>query len=167
METRKSQDRSKVLLITIIIVLLIMNGFFIYHYVNTDKELTVTTEELVEVEDARNEIDSILKETMAQVEELKGQTQGMDSLLIEKTKEIQAKAAEIELLLKDRKKLGVAREELEKLRYYVKKYQSEIAALTEKNEKLQKQNKEIQETLNQERGKTENLTMKTIALESW
>lgn len=166
METRQSQDRSKVYLITIIIVLLIMNGFFIYHYVNTDKELTTTTEELIEVEDARDEIDSILKETMAQVEALQGQNTGLDSLLVEKTKEIQAKAAEIELLLKDRKKLGAAREELEKLRYYVKKYQSEIAALTEKNEKLQKENKKILATLDEERGKTENLTMKTIALEN-
>jgi len=166
METRETQDRSKALLIVIIIILLIMNGFFIYHYVNTDKELTATTTELTEVEDARDELDLILKETQDQLDALKGQNSGLDSLLQEKTLEIQEKAAQIELLLKDRKKLKAAREELEKLRYYVKKYQGEIAALTEKNEKLQKQNKEITQTLTEERSKTEKLTMKTIALEN-
>jgi len=134
--------------------------------VNTDKELTATTTELTEVADARDELDLILKETQEQVNALKGQNSGLDSLLQEKTLEIQEKAAQIELLLKDSKKLKAARAELEKLRYYVKKYQNEIAALTEKNEKLQKQNKQITETLDQERNKTEKLTMKTIALEN-
>jgi len=166
METRETQDRSKPLLIVIIIILLIMNGFFIYHYVNTDKELTATTTELIEVEDAREELELILQETQDQVDALKGQNSGLDSLLQEKTLEIQEKAAQIELLLKDSKKLKAARAELEKLRYYVKKYQSEIAALTEKNEKLQKQNKQITQNLDEERNKTEKLTMKTIALEN-
>lgn len=166
METRETQDKSKALLIVIIIILLLMNGFFIYHYINTDKELTAATTELTEVEDARTELEQILKETQDQVDALKGQNSGLDSLLQEKTQEIQEKAAQIELLLKDRKKLNSARAELEKLRYYVKKYQSEIAALTEKNEKLQRQNKEITATLDQERNKTEKLTMKTIALEN-
>jgi len=135
METRETQDRSRALLIVIIIILLIMNGFFIYHYVNTDKELTATTTELTEVADARDELDLILKETQEQVNALKGQNSGLDSLLQEKTLEIQEKAAQIELLLKDSKKLKAARAELEKLRYYVKKYQNEIEALKEKHEK--------------------------------
>lgn len=166
METRKSQDNSKIYLIIIIVILLIMNVFFISFYVNSDKELKATTEELSEVADAKDEIELILQETQEQVNALKGQNSGLDSLLMEKTKEIQEKAAEIQLLLRDGKKLKIAREELEKLRYYVKKYQSEIASLTEKNEKLQKQNTQIQANLSEEKNKNENLTMKTIALEN-
>ncbi|MDX5319700.1 MAG: hypothetical protein LPK45_01430 [Bacteroidota bacterium] len=166
MEKGQNQDKSKALLIVIIIILLIMNGFFIFHYVNTDKELTATTTELTEVTEAREELDKLLKETEAQVDGLQGQNAGLDSLLSERNKEIQEKAAQIELLLKDKKNLAAAREEIQKLRYYVKKYQDEIASLTAKNEKLQKQNREIQQSLDREKERTEDLTMKTIVLEN-
>lgn len=166
MEKRQNQDKTKVFLILLIFILLIMNGFFIYHYVNTDKELTATTVELDEVSDARDELNAILEQTNDQVAELKGQNAGLDSLLVSRNKEIQEKAAQIEMLLKDKKKLAAARDEIQKLRYYVKKYQQEIADLTAKNEKLQRQNKEIQKNLDEERDKNEDLTMKTITLEN-
>ncbi|MBI1222131.1 MAG: hypothetical protein GC180_05960 [Bacteroidetes bacterium] len=166
MEKRQNQDKTKVFLILLIVILLIMNGFFIFHYVNTDKELTATTAELSEVNEAKDELNAILEQTEAQVTELKGKNAGLDSLLTERNKEIQEKAARITSMLKDKNKLAAAQEELQKLRYYVKKYQNEIAALTEKNEKLEKQNKAIQKSLDEERNKTEDLTMKTIVLEN-
>ena len=163
METAKSKDRSKVYLIAIIVVLLAMNAFFIYHYVNTDKELAVTTEELADVQEARSELDAILKSTQEELELNKGKNAELDSLLVERNREIQEKAAQIQRLMRTN---GNYKEELEKLRYYVKKYQQEIADLTEKNEKLQKENKQIQQNLSEQRDKNEELTMKNINLEN-
>lgn len=166
MENKHTQDRSKVYLIAIIVILLLMNAFFIYHYVSTDKELTVTTEELTDVQGAKDEIDLLLKESQDQLNSYKGKNAQLDSLIEEKNREIQAKAQEIRGLLKDKKAYAAAMEELEKLRYYVKKYQDEISTLTTKNEKLQQQNKEITATLKEEKDKNENLTMKNITLEN-
>jgi cell division protein FtsB len=166
MENRQTQDKSKVYLIGIIIILLMMNAFFIYHYVNTDKQLASTTEELAAVESTKLELDQLLKETEAQVDSLRGLNEGLDSLLLERNSEIQEMAAQITSLLRDKRNLAAARQELDKLRYYVEKYQKEIAQLKEKNQQLIQENAQITDRLVKEKTKTEDLTMKTIALEN-
>lgn len=166
MENSQNQDRSKIYLIGIIIVLLLMNGFFIYHYVNTDKELTSTTEDLAEVETAKKELDILLSSTKLQVDSLRGLNAELDSVLLARDSEIQSMAAQITLLLRDKRNLGKAREEIQKLNYYIEKYQKEIAQLREENEELIKENRQINQKLTQEKNRTEDLTMKNIALEN-
>lgn len=170
MNNQQSTDNTKKYLIAIIIILLLGNIFFIYNYISTDRELTATTEELVDTKGAKEELDKLLAESNSMLENYRGKNAELDKLIESKNAEIQEKAAEIEKLLKSGKitarQLKAAKDELDVLRYYVKKYSGQIDSLSKANKILIRKNQEIEENLNQEKGKNENLTMKNITLEN-
>lgn len=168
MENNRSQDNSKRILIGLIILLFITNIFTLYKYVNTDTQLTTTTEELVDTKSARDDLDQLLSEAKEQLEVYKGKNAKLDKLIEEKNAAIQAKAEEIEKLLKDKRvssaRLKQAMDELGKLRYYVEKYQKEIQKLSTENEYLKKQNKTINDSLDKAKEQNEDLQMENIRL---
>lgn len=170
MEHNGQKDNSKKYLIIIIIILLLMNAFFIFHYVSTDRELTQTTEELTNVTSVRDELDKLLEESNEQLTLYKGKNAELDKLLESKNAEIQNKAKEIEDLIKkgkaDARSLKKIREELDVLRYYVKKYKAQIDSLGKANQILVSKNKEISADLEKEKSRNENLTMNNIKLEN-
>lgn len=170
MANQESTDNTKKLLIGIIVVLLFGNIFFIYNYVNTDRELNITTEELVDTKAAKEELDKLLSESNTLLENYKGKNAELDKLIESKNAEIQEKAAEIELLLKSGKitaaQLKKAKDELDVLRYYVKKYTAQIDSLGKANKILLAKNREMEQTLTEEKDRNENLTMKNITLEN-
>jgi cell division protein FtsB len=71
MENNRPKDKSKGYLIAIIIILLLMNGYFIYHYVNTDRQLAEKTEVLIDTQSEKAELDSLLAESNEQIERYK------------------------------------------------------------------------------------------------
>ncbi len=170
MANQESTDNTKKLLIGIIVVLLFGNIFFIYNYVNTDRELNITSEELVDTKAAKDELDQLLAESNTLLENYKGKNAELDKLIEAKNAEIQEKAAEIEQLLKSGKitsaQLKKAKDELDVLRYYVKKYSAQIDSLGKANKILLAKNREMEQTLTQEKDRNENLTMKNITLEN-
>jgi hypothetical protein len=91
-------------------------------------------------------------------------------LLEAKNAEIQAKGKEIEELLKKGKvttaELQKAREELDILRYYVKKYNGQIDSLTKANKILIDRNRAMSDTLSRQKARNDDLTLKNISLEN-
>jgi DNA repair ATPase RecN len=163
-------SKSRAIYITIIILLLISNGVFAYLYFNKGKEVIRITEELINTDNARNELDSLLKQTEAQVAAYKGQNAELDSVIQAKNIELQAQAEKIKVLLSKNQisasELLKVRDEMDALRYYTRKYSSQIDSLAQANELLTQDLKETKTSLNKAKNKIEDLTMENIRKES-
>ncbi len=160
------EDNRKYLII--IILLLLSNLTFVYLYISNNVKKVEIAEELVDTQEARDDLQKILKETETTLSEYKGRNAALDEEIRIKTEEIQAKAAEIEKLLKDKKvssrALEKAREELDVLRYYVQKYQKQIDSLSRENKFLASENRKIKQDLTEQKDKNEGLIMENIKL---
>ncbi len=167
MEEKKSKS-NKLYLIIIILVLLILNGIFMYNFYSTDKKLVVTEEKLVETGDAKAELEKLLNETEVQLEQYKGKNNQLDAMLKEKNDSLQDLADRIELVLKKGKiterELAKAREELDVLRYYKNKYLRQIDSLATVNRNLVESNKNLQQDVDKQKRKVEDLTMENLKL---
>ena len=152
------------------IILLITNIVTLLLYFNQTREKIQVSEELVETQDARNELQSLLSETELTLNEYKGQNAELDSIITQKNTEIQGKAAEIEQLLAKGRitaaQLEKAKDELDVLRYYVNKYSRQIDSVSRVNARLMEENEQVKGDLKDEKRKTESLIMDKIKLEN-
>lgn len=155
---------------TLAIILLITNiiTLFLFFYQTGQKK--EVSEQLVETEQARSELQSLLAESETTLNEYKGKNAELDSVIAQKNEEIQAKAAEIEQLLAKGKvtsaQLEKAKDELDVLRYYVNKYSRQIDSISRVNARLMEENEQVKDDLKQEKRKSESLTMDKIKLEN-
>lgn len=159
-------SKGRAVYITLIILLLISNGVFIYLYMNKEKEVVKVTSELVNTDNARRQLDSLLKQTEGQMEMYKGRNAQLDSAMEQKNLEIQAQAERIRALLRNNQisaaELMKAQDELDVLRYYTQKYSRQIDSFAKANEILVEDLKETKTNLNQAKEKIEDLTMENI-----
>jgi myosin heavy subunit len=164
----QKKSNNTLYLIIVIVILLIFNGVFIFYHFKTDKQLEITEANLVNVEQARDELEKLLKDTRVQLESYKGQNAELDALLEKKNIELEEKAKEIEKLLKrgnvDIRELEKAREELDVLRYYVKKYLNQIDSLNSANKELKQEKQQLQGSLANEKSKTNDLLNQVASL---
>ncbi|KAB2914949.1 MAG: hypothetical protein F9K23_12550 [Bacteroidetes bacterium] len=163
-------SKGKAIYITLIILLLISNGVFAYLYFNKEKEVVKITEELVNTDNARSELDSILKQTESQLAVYKGQNAELDSVIQIKNAELQAQADKIKSLLRSNQisasELLKVRDEMDALRFYTRKYSQQIDSLAQANEVLAQNLEETKTNLNRAKNKIEDLTMDNIRKES-
>ncbi len=163
-------SKGKAIYITLIILLLISNGVFAYLYFNKEKEIVKITEELVNTDNARSELDSILKQTESQLAVYKGQNAELDSVIQIKNVELQAQADKIKSLLRSNQisasELLKVRDEMDALRFYTRKYSQQIDSLAQANEVLAQNLEETKTNLNRAKNKIEDLTMDNIRKES-
>ncbi|MDL5047856.1 hypothetical protein QQ054_17715 [Oscillatoria amoena NRMC-F 0135] len=163
-------SKGKAIYITLIILLLISNGVFAYLYFNKEKEIVKITEELVNTDNARSELDSILKQTESQLAVYKGQNAELDSVIQIKNAELQAQADKIKSLLRSNQisasELLKVRDEMDALRFYTRKYSQQIDSLAQANEVLAQNLEETKTNLNRAKNKIEDLTMDNIRKES-
>ncbi|MBJ7428389.1 MAG: hypothetical protein JHD28_05455, partial [Bacteroidia bacterium] len=130
-ENKEKRNRLAVILPwALVAILTVLNGFFIYNYFKTDHKLAVTEEELYDTKDAKNSLDSLLKITTNELQSYKGQNASLDSLVSQKDNDLKVYADRIKrLLAQDRVSkadLDKAMEEIEQLRYYKRKYVTQI-----------------------------------------
>lgn len=157
---------SRAIYIIIIILLLIGNGVFGYLYFTKGKEVVHVTEELVNTDNARKELDELLQSTKSELDSYVGQNAELDSLIQEKNIEIQAQADKIKALLRSNKvsaaELLKAKDELDVLRYYTQKYSRQVDSLAKENEVLVQDLQQTKTKLNKASNKIEDLTMENI-----
>ena len=114
MEQKENHKKCRTIIIFLIvtnILTLILLGFFVMNYFQTDKKLLVTEERLVSSDSTRMELDTLLKQTALELDQFKGRNAQLDQFLGEKNDSLQQYAKRIQTLLKDGK---VTKEELEK-----------------------------------------------------
>lgn len=165
-EQRKGSG--KIYYIIIIVILLALNGLFIYNYFNTDKKLVQTEEQLFATDSAKAELEKILGETQSQLDVYKGKNSELDAFLKEKNDSLQEYADRIENLLRQNKlskaQLAKAMEEMDQLRYYKRKYLNQIDSLSTQISMLKGENMNLRDNVDKEKRKNENLTMENVKL---
>jgi regulator of replication initiation timing len=164
----KSKSSGKIYYIIIIIILMALNGLFIYNYFNTDKKLVQTEETLFATDSAKAELEKILNETQDNLNLYKGKNSQLDAYLKEKNDSLQEYADRIESLLRKGKlsknQLEKAMEEIDQLRYYKRKYLNQIDSLSTKISILSRENSDLKGKVDQEKRQNENLTMENVKL---
>jgi peptidoglycan hydrolase CwlO-like protein len=169
MESKENKsNNSKVYYILFILVLLVSNGIFIYNYFTTDKKLVDTAEELFKTDSVRQEVQNILDQTALELDDYKGRNEELDAFLQQKNDSLQEFAQRINVLLRQnritRAQLDSVYMELDQLRYYKRKYLSQIDSLSNQISMLSAENRDLKANINQEKRKYENLNMENIKL---
>ncbi|MBW7844087.1 MAG: hypothetical protein H3C45_00265 [Bacteroidia bacterium] len=164
-QSKKSRD---IYYIIVILILLSLNGVFVYNYFTTDKKLVQTEETLFATDSAKAELEKVLNETQSSLELYKGKNSELDAFLKEKNDSIQEFADRIDHLLRNNRltkaQLEKATEEIDQLRYYKRKYLNQIDSLSNRIDFLNKENNQLRGTVDKEKRKNENLSMENIRL---
>lgn len=165
-EQRKSSG--KIYYIIVIVILMALNGLFVYNYFNTDKKLVQTEETLFATDSAKAELEKILGETQNSLNLYKGKNSELDAFLKEKNDSLQEYADRIESLLRQgrlsKAQLEKAMEEIDQLRYYKRKYLNQIDSLSTQITMLSRENSNLKDNVDKEKRRNENLTMENVKL---
>jgi hypothetical protein len=168
MDQQPKRNSSKIYYIITIIILMALNGIFVYNYFTTDKKLVVTEEKLFATDSVRAELDKVLDETLGELDLYKGKNAQLDAFLKEKNDSLQEFADRIEVLLRQgrvtRAELNKALEEMDQLRYYKRKYLNQIDSLSTTIVKLSGENSTLRGTITQQKRQYEDLNMENVKL---
>jgi hypothetical protein len=167
-ESRNRHKRVYLILSFIIIILMALNGIFVYNYFTTDKKLVKTEEKLFATDSVKAELENLLGATEKELDQFKGRNSQLDAFLKEKNDSLQEYADRIDALLRQgklsREQLNQALDEIDQLRYYKRKYLSQIDSLSNHIVKLNRENSALRENVDKEKRKNEDLTMENIKL---
>jgi hypothetical protein len=167
-QSTNRHKRVYLVLAFIIIILMALNGIFVYNYFTTDKKLVVTEEKLFATDSVKLELEKVLGQTEKELDQFKGKNAQLDAFLKEKNDSLQEYADRIDALLRQgrmsREQLNQAMDEIDQLRYYKRKYLSQIDSLSNHIIKLNKENFALRDNVDKEKRKNENLTMENIKL---
>lgn len=151
---KKARQRRN-LLIGIVAILVLLNGFLGYLYFDKKDEAEEKQEALITTKQLKDDLQKEVKQYEASVKNLKGQNDRLDSIISKRKQEIQQKADQIRQLLNERKiriqKYREARQEIEQLRYYTEKYQNQIDSLVRVNKQLRAQKQNLQSEVRETR----------------
>ena len=167
-QTNNRHKRIYLLLSFVIIILMALNGIFVYNYFNTDKKLVKTEEKFYATDSIKNVLEKVLDQTGKELDQFKGRNSQLDAFLKEKNDSLQEYADRIDALLRqgklNREQLNQALDEIDQLRYYKRKYLSQIDSLSNHIAKLNRENSNLREDIDKEKMKNEGLTMDNIKL---
>jgi len=167
-ESKNRHKRIYLVLSFIIIILMALNGIFVYNYFTTDKKLVKSEEKLYATDSVKNVLEKVLDQTAKELDQFKGKNAQLDAYLKEKNDSLQEYGDRIDALLRqgrlNREQLNQALEEIDQLRYYKRKYLNQIDSLSNHISKLNKENISLRENVDKEKRKNEDLTMQNVKL---
>ena len=167
-ENRAKKRRN--LLIGIVGVLVLLNAFLGYLYFNQKSKTKKQKEALITTKQLKKDLEEEVKSYKASVKDLKGQNARLDSIISKRESDIKKKAARIRDLLAQRKirieKYREARDEIEQLRYYTKKYQNQIDSLVRVNKELRAKNQNLTSEVRETRKEKSELAEDKARLEN-
>jgi hypothetical protein len=168
MEEQPKRNSGRIYYFIIIIILMALNGIFVYNYFTTDKKLVVTEEKLFATDSVKVELEKVLGETLSELDLYKGKNAQLDAFLKEKNDSLQEFADRIEVLLRQgrltRGELNKAMEEMDQLRYYKRKYLNQIDSLSSTIVKLNSENTTLKGTIDKQKRNYEDLNMENVML---
>jgi hypothetical protein len=170
-ENKEKRNRVAIILPwALVAILTVLNGFFIYNYFKTDQKLAITEEVLFDTKEAKSSLDSLLKITTSELESYKGQNASLDSLVSQKDSDLKVYADRIKRLLAQDKvsknDLDKALEEIEQLRYYKRKYITQIDSLSGQIVMLNRENDNLKGNISSQKRFNENLSMENAGLKN-
>lgn len=156
------KDTKKIYILLAVIALLIGTNIFLWLQKDkTETRFEQTTDEKDKLQVQLNQLEIELSEATANAD-------SMSESLIAKDEELKAKVAQLQSALKrgnmTASELERARNEIDQLRYYIKKYQDEIVSLKKENELLASENSGLKKTVENEQQKSSELLNQNINL---
>lgn len=163
---KEKKNNSKIIYFLIILFLLGTNSYLYFEYKKTETRLTISENQYEDTRTAKEELDSILRATQLQLEDYRGENDSLNQIIDSRNKELQARANEINELLRSRKiskkELDRALEQLDKFKYYAQKYQKEIEKLNQEITELRTENDKIKEHNRELSQRSERFELKTL-----
>lgn len=137
------QPSNKVPYIVAIVLLslaVVVLGFVSFSRGKTNK---AQSEELTEVKQLKDELETQYYEAMTELEELQGSNEQLNALIDQQKTELTAQKEKIDRLLRDSRNLDQARKEMQGLKAQVEQYLAEINQLREENKELMAENSQL------------------------
>ncbi len=161
-ESQPKKDTKKIYILLGVIVLLIGTNIFLWMQKDkTETRFEQTSDEKAKLQVQLNELSQDLTEATANADSL-------NESLIAKDEELKAKVSQLQNALNrgnmTAAQLERARNEIDQLRYYIRKYQDEIVTLKKENELLASENSGLKKTVESEQRKSSDLINQNINL---
>lgn len=161
-EQKPKKDTKKVYILLAVIVLLIATNIFLWMQKDkTETRFEQTSDEKEKLQVQLNQLEIDLTQATANADSL-------NESLIAKDEELKAKVAQLQTSLRrgnmSAAELERARNEIDQLRYYIRKYQDEITTLKKENELLASENTGLKKTVETEQRKSSDLINQNINL---
>lgn len=154
-----------------IIALLGVNAWLFYDKYKKEQTIEVMGEDLEEAGRLNMELEKQYYETMSQLDEMRGINEEMNQLIEKKNEELLAQKNEIARLIKTGGDLSQARAKLRDMEARAEQYLAELdalreqnALLTEANQQLGEENKNLQQNLQDQTRQTETVSAARQAL---
>lgn len=156
------KDTKKIYTLLVVIALLIATNVFLWLQKNkSETKYEQTTDEKSKLQTELDQLEVDLNTATANADTL-------NQNLIAKDEELKGKVAELQAALKrgqmNKAQLVKAKNEIDQLRYYINKYQEQIADLKKENEELTNENTGLKQTVESEQKKSSDLLNKNISL---
>jgi cell division protein ZapB len=146
----------------LVVLLLLVNGVMFYQLLESNKALEKTESELVSTKSLKDELKRELSSAKESITAYKDEVAGLDSTIAQKNDELELRAERIEALIRAKRitqeQYNKAKKELDKLRYYAKKYQFQIDSLYRVNKKLKDRNQALRSDVQKAQKKAEALS---------
>lgn len=168
--SKRRGRKSKIILLVILGLMILVNGFLVYQLIEKRKKVEETTQKLVSSEALRDELEKEITDYKEKISGYKGEIASLDSVVEKKNAILEERAKRIRTLVSKNKitvrKYNEALEELEKLRYYTQKYSRQIDSLYRENKRLKKQNVALKGEVREKNRKVDNLKDDKVRLEN-
>lgn len=161
-EKAPQKDTKKIYILLAVIVALIATNVFMW--MQKDKVET----RYVQTSDEKMKLQSQLDQLEVELNETTANADSLNSTLMAKDEELKGKVLQLQNALKRGNltagELEKARNEIDQLRYYIRKYQGEINELKKENEMLASENSNLKSSVQTEQKKSSELLNQNISL---
>lgn len=140
-----SKQRLIAIAAVVVVALLAINAVLLFNKFKQDKKLAQQATELDEAEQLATELNENYEMALADLEQMRGTNEDLNSMIDEQAAELASQKAEIDKLIRNGRDLGKARTEIDKLNAQIKQYLAEIGQLKEQNEYLAGENTQLSE----------------------
>lgn len=126
------------------VLMLLAVAWLTYTSINTTRELEQKVAELQEAERLQSELESQYFEALTELDNMKGENADINNMIEQQKQELEEQKQQIDRLLRDKRKLDVARSEIADLKNRIATYVAEIEQLTLEQEQLKQNNEQLQ-----------------------
>ncbi|CAN5360481.1 hypothetical protein BH11BAC1_BH11BAC1_08160 [soil metagenome] len=155
----QEQGPKKGIVIIVIAILLGTNGLLLWQFFEKKSNLDDAQQKIVTTTAEKEAVQAQLNQIKTEYEKVKSENTGLQTELSSRDEEIKAKVAEIQRLIAigGPAQIAKAKAEMAQLREMNNMYMANIDSLNKVNTLLQAENQNLSSTLNDEKGKVQNL----------
>lgn len=162
----QEQGPKKGIVIIVIAILLGTNGLLLWQFFEKKSNLDDAQQKIVTTTAEKEAVQAQLNQIKTEYEKVKSENSNLQTELSSRDEEIKAKVAEIQRLIAigGPAQIAKAKAEMAQLREMNNMYMANIDSLNKVNSLLQAENQNLSSTLNDEKGKVQNLNDQNIKL---